>query len=116
MTYMEEIGARAQKASRLMNKLGQRDKNRGLIACAEALVKQQDRLIAANEEDIRRAKESGMKPSLVDRLMITPERIAGMAEGIRQVALLEDPIGEMISMVIVEKFPAEFQIQFVVKL
>jgi len=98
MTYMEEIGSRAQKASRLMNRLGQRDKNRGLEACADALIREQSRLIEANGEDVRNAKENGMKTSLIDRLMITPERIAGMAEGIRQVAALEDPIGEMISM------------------
>ncbi|MCH5253091.1 MAG: glutamate-5-semialdehyde dehydrogenase [Lachnospiraceae bacterium] len=95
---LEEIGARAKQASREMNRLGVMAKNHGLEAVAEALLANQDKMILANKEDVKTARENGIKESLIDRLTLTPERIAGMAEGIRQIIALEDPIGEVISM------------------
>ncbi len=95
---LEEIGRRAKEASRHMNCLGVRDKNRGLIAVAEALTGQADRIMEANGADVEAAKEAGMKASLLDRLTLTKERIGDMAEGLRQVANLADPVGEVLSM------------------
>lgn len=95
---LQQLGERAKKASRILNRLGVTDKNKGLLAVAEALLNNQEKLLQANEDDVKRARENGMKESLVDRLTLTQERIEGMAEGIRQVVSLEDPVGEVISM------------------
>lgn len=95
---LQQLGERAKKASRILNRLGVTDKNKGLLAVAEALLHNREKLLQANESDVKRARENGMKESLVDRLTLTGERIEGMAEGIRQVVSLEDPVGEVISM------------------
>lgn len=95
---LQQLGERAKKASRILNRLGVTDKNKGLLAVAEALLNNQEKLLQANASDVKRARENGMKESLVDRLTLTQERIEGMAEGIRQVVSLEDPVGEVISM------------------
>lgn len=97
-TYMEEIGKRAKKAAKTVQYLGQKRKNEGLCMAAEELLIQQKYLLAENEKDIQAAKVNGMKDSLVDRLRLTQKRIEGMAEGLRQIAGLPDPIGEVISM------------------
>lgn len=98
MINLEDIGKRAKAASRKMNRLGVIEKNTGLEAVAEALAANCDRLLRENRIDVERAKENGMKDSLVDRLTLTKERIGGMAEGIRQIVALADPVGEVISM------------------
>lgn len=72
------------------------DKNRALLAMADALIAHADDILKANEEDMTRAQANGMKTSMQDRLRLTSERIAGMAEGLRQVAQLKDPVGEII--------------------
>lgn len=97
-TYMEEIGKRAKEAAKTVQYLGQERKNEGLCMAAEELLIQQKYLLAENEKDIQAAKINGMKDSLVDRLRLTQKRIEGMAEGLRQIAGLPDPIGEVISM------------------
>ncbi len=97
-TYMEEIGKRAKEAAKTVQYLGQKRKNEGLCMAAEELLIQQEYLLAENEKDIQAAKVNGMKDSLVDRLRLTQKRIEGMAEGLRQIAGLPDPIGEVISM------------------
>lgn len=95
---LEEIGKKAKKASREMNLLGVTEKNKGLEAVAEALLSNRVQMIEANRIDVKAARESGMKESLVDRLTLTEERIEGMAEGIRQIISLADPVGEVLSM------------------
>lgn len=95
---LEEIGKRAKKASRTLNRLGVSEKNRGLSAVADALTANSNKLLTANALDVERAKEAGMKESLIDRLTLTKERIDNMAEGIRQIVALADPVGEVISM------------------
>lgn len=92
------IGKHAKKASREMQRLGVTAKNEGLQAVAEALIAKADAMIAANEKDVARARANGMKESLIDRLTLTKERIAGMAEGIRQIISLDDPVGEVLGM------------------
>lgn len=98
MTYMETLGKRAKEASKTIQYLGQDMKNTGLRLAADELVAQTPFLLAENEKDILAAEANGMKSSLVDRLRLTPERIEGMAVGLRQIADLQDPIGEVLSM------------------
>ena len=95
---LQEIGQKAKEVSHVLGILGTEEKNRGLRAVADALVSGQDGSLAANEKDMEKARENGMSQGLLDRLKLTPARIEGMAEGLRQVADLEDPIGEVISM------------------
>lgn len=95
---LQELGARAKKASRELNRLGVKRKNEGLEAVAKALILHQDKILAANEKDVKKAKENQMKESLVDRLSLTEERIEAMAEGLTQIVALEDPVGEVSEM------------------
>ena len=96
--YMEILGKRAKDASRKSAKLGTDEKNKGLLAVADALCRQCAYLLAENEKDIKQAESKGVKKSLVDRLRLTEQRIEDMAEGLRQIAGLEDPIGEVLEM------------------
>ena len=95
---MEILGKRAKFASRAGAKLGTAAKNRGLITVAEELIRQKAYLLEENAKDVEAAKEKGIKESLIDRLQLTESRIEGMAEGLCQVAALEDPIGEVLGM------------------
>lgn len=98
MGYLEELGVRAKKASVFLNKMGQTKKNEGLEAVAQALLDNAAFLLQENAIDVKKSEERGVKASLVDRLRLTEDRIAGMAEGLRQIVTLKDPIGEVISM------------------
>jgi glutamate-5-semialdehyde dehydrogenase len=73
-------------------------KTRGLYTAAAELCKRSGYLLEENEKDVRAAVEKGVSKPLVDRLRLTEARIEGMAEGLRQVAALEDPIGEVLGM------------------
>ncbi|MCI8453856.1 MAG: glutamate-5-semialdehyde dehydrogenase [Lachnospiraceae bacterium] len=95
---LTEIGQRAKEASFALGKLSADEKKRGLYAAAEALLACQADILAANESDIEAAKKKGMPAGFVDRLLLTPDRIAGIVEGMHQVAALEDPVGEVLSM------------------
>lgn len=95
---LNELGKRAKAASRIMARLGQNEKNNALLAVADALMANADKVIEANAIDIANAKENNMSPALLDRLKLTEARFNDMAEGIRQVVCLEDPVGEVISM------------------
>ena len=92
------MGERARAAAAVMNVLRAPEKNRGLEAVADALLKREAFLMEENAKDMEAGRKSGMKQGLVDRLMLTHERIASMAEGIRQIVALEDPVGEVLSM------------------
>lgn len=98
MTYMEIIGTKAKEASKCVRNLGQADKNRGLLAVARELHAQSAYLLKENELDVAAAREKGMKQSLIDRLLLTDQRVNAMADGLNQIADLEDPIGEMLTM------------------
>lgn len=93
---MVETGKRAKAASRRLAILTADEKNAALIKIADALEARADEWLAANKKDIENGLSSGMRPSLVDRLRLTPERIRGIADGVRQVAALPDPIGEIV--------------------
>lgn len=95
---LETIGAQAKEAAFVLGKISTVKKNEALSAVADALVAKADTIIAANEIDVQHALEAGMKSSLVDRLKLTKERIEAMALGVKQVAELDDPIGEVIGM------------------
>ena len=97
-TYMEMLTRRAKAASAEAAKLGTEDKNRGLLSVAEELIAQQDMILAENEKDLEAAREKGIKQSLIDRLALSEKRIADMAEGLRQIAALDDPVGEVLYM------------------
>ena len=96
--YMETLGNRAKEASRKAVRLGTIEKNNGLLSVADELIEEQEQILIENEKDIAAAREKGMKESLIDRLKLTQERIQAMAEGLRQIAALDDPIGEILSM------------------
>lgn len=93
-----EMGKAAQEASKVLARLGVCDKNKALIMAADALCAHEEIILAANEKDIVEAKRNNMKEGLIDRLRLTSDRIKAMAEGLRQVADLEDPVGEVLSM------------------
>lgn len=96
MTALQETGQKAVQAKYEVQKLSEQEKNQALLAIAEALVTEADRILAANEKDLVRAEEKGMKAGLIDRLRLTEERIRGMAEGIEKVTQLPDPVGELL--------------------
>ncbi len=98
MESLELMGCNAKAAAAQLGKLGVSKKNEALKCVAEYLVKNSERIIKANDIDIENAKNNGMSQGLVDRLLLNEARIKGMAEGILQVADLEDPVGEVLSM------------------
>ncbi|MBR3833565.1 MAG: glutamate-5-semialdehyde dehydrogenase [Lachnospiraceae bacterium] len=95
---LNELGAKAKSASRIMARLSQNDKNNALLAVADALVENAALIIEANSIDMDNAKKNGMSEALLDRLLLTEARLEDMAVGIRQVVSLDDPVGEVISM------------------
>lgn len=98
MSDIKTLALLAKKASRKTMLLLQEEKNEGLLAAAEELVARTEQILVGNQKDVEAAKEKGMKDTLIDRLFLTSERIEAMAQGLRDVAKLEDPVGEMISM------------------
>jgi glutamate-5-semialdehyde dehydrogenase len=95
---LQELGEHARKAAVALGKAGINEKNQALLAVAKALEEHAGYLMEENQKDIVNARENGMSEALIDRLALNIDRIAGMAEGIRQVAALEDPIGEVMDM------------------
>ena len=93
--YMAELGRQARRASRLMARAGTNQKNAALLAMAEALEAGRDKLLAANREDLQAGRDKGLDAALLDRLELNEERISAMAEGLRQIAALPDPVGEV---------------------
>ncbi|MBS1155770.1 MAG: glutamate-5-semialdehyde dehydrogenase [Proteobacteria bacterium] len=93
--YMQQVGRQARAASRLMAKADTGAKNRALEAIAAAIERDTAKLLAANAEDVAVARSEGLEDSFVDRLTLTAKTVATMAEGLRQIAALPDPIGDM---------------------
>lgn len=93
-----EICRRAKEASRKTARLDTACKNDALYAAADALLAAEEAILAENAKDLARGRENGMPEGLLDRLMLNDSRIGQMAEGLRAVADLEDPIGEVLSM------------------
>ncbi|GAA1153717.1 glutamate-5-semialdehyde dehydrogenase [Nocardioides aquiterrae] len=90
------LAERARAASHGLALATRAQKDRALEAMADALCTHEDAILAANAEDVARAEDGGAPPNIVDRLRLTPERLAGMAQGLREVAGLPDPVGEVV--------------------
>lgn len=93
--YMLDVGKRARKASRVMARTDTESKNLALLKIAEIILAEEDKLLEANQADMHTATETGLDMALLDRLELTPERIRAMADGLRQVAALGDPVGRI---------------------
>ena len=96
MTYIDTLGQQAKVASRQIAKLSTAAKNDLLNQVAKALVAESAYIITENAKDMANAKENGISEIMRDRLLLTEDRIAGIAEGVRQVADLQDPIGQVV--------------------
>ena len=95
---LSQMGERARAAAAVLGTLGVSEKNRGLLAAADALVANVGRILKANEADMEAGRERGLHAGLLDRLSLTEERIGAMADGLKQVSSLDDPVGEVLSM------------------
>ncbi len=93
--YIDETGKRARAASRVMARADTASKNAALENIATIILERQQNLIEANKKDLQKGKENGLDAAMLDRLELTPARIKSMADGLRQVALLGDPVGQM---------------------
>ena len=91
-----DMARKARSASLLLAATDTETKNRALLALADMIEAETDAIIEANKQDLDAGEAAGLTSALMDRLRFTPERIAGMVEGVRQVAALPDPVGEEI--------------------
>ena len=96
-TYMHGIGRQARAASRILARADTATRDRALTEMAAAIVRDQKRLLEANARDLAAAKKKKLDAAMTDRLTLTPKLIAAMADGLRQIAALPDPIGEVIN-------------------
>jgi len=96
---LKQLGSKAVGAKYELQILDTDMKNKALVEVASALVKESAFLLEENQKDIRAGEEKGMHAGLIDRLRLTPERIAQMAEGLSQVSELKDPIGELMEVI-----------------
>ena len=90
---LETMGRQAKITANILRKTKTAQKNQALLAMEAALIKNQAAIIVANEKDIARAEERGLTPPMIERLTLTPDRIQAMADSIRQIAGLPDPVG-----------------------
>ena len=93
---VRDVARRAKVASRTLATANRMTKDAALGAIADALVTAADRIVAANAEDLERGRANGMSAGLLDRLALTPERIAQIADALRDVSGLPDPVGEVV--------------------
>lgn len=93
--YMNQVGVQAREASRAMAKADTRTKNQVLNAIADMILREQDKILASNQQDLAQAKANGLDSAMLDRLTLTEKSVHGMAEGLSQIAALADPIGEI---------------------
>jgi glutamate-5-semialdehyde dehydrogenase len=94
-SYMHSVGREARKASRAMARAQTAAKDQALLAMANAIERAVARLLDANQRDLDAARAKGLAPAMIDRLTLNPESAASMAEGLRQIAQLPDPVGEV---------------------
>lgn len=97
MQELNEKGKQAKQASYALASLSADVKNKALHAIADDLIKNSDYIINENKKDIQNGRDNNMPEGLIDRLALNPERIDGIAKGLRQIAALPDPIGETVS-------------------
>jgi glutamate-5-semialdehyde dehydrogenase len=96
MTDVAELGRLAREASRELALATRAAKDAALHAMADGVDETQDEVLAANADDVRRAEEAGIEAAMVDRLRLTPDRVAATADGLRDLARLPDPVGEVV--------------------
>ena len=96
MISVVELGEKAKNVSRKLAKMRSSEKNRALHIVADAIVQSSNSILAANMMDVENGINNGMSKAMLDRLTLTPERIEGLAEGVRQVAALPDPVGKIL--------------------
>jgi glutamate-5-semialdehyde dehydrogenase len=94
--YARQLAEQARLAARTLRLVGREPKDRWLDATADLLIAQQNDVLAANAKDLQAAPQYGVSASAIDRLRLDPKRIAGMAEALREVTRLADPVGEVI--------------------
>jgi glutamate-5-semialdehyde dehydrogenase len=94
-SYMQTVGRQAREASRAIARADTNQKNRALLAMAAAIRRDAARLLEANARDMEQARAGGLDAALLDRLQINDKAVAGMAEGLEQIAALPDPVGEI---------------------
>ena len=93
---IEDFGRRARAAARVLARTKTEQKNRALLAMADEIVNAEAQILGANSKDLEKAKADGLSSAMIDRLTLSGKRLAAMADGIRQVAELSDPVGEVI--------------------
>src|SRR4029453_14529105 len=93
--YMRGVGAAARAAGREVARADTDRKNTALLAMAAAIVRDEAKLLTANAQDVAGAKAAGHGAAFIDRLLWTPQAVTAMAEGLKQIATLPDPVGEM---------------------
>jgi len=94
-SYMQQLGQKAREASTVLAAVEAKQKNDALLAIADRLQQQAETLKAENAKDLHAGKEKGLEPAMLDRLALTDDGIDKMAEGLRQIAALADPVGEI---------------------
>ena len=93
---LEQMGKQAKDAAFILAQLNTTEKNHALSIIAEQLEQQADRILAANQKDIEIAKQNGLSEALIDRLLLTEDRLKGIANDVRHVISLADPVGKII--------------------
>ncbi|WP_026894800.1 glutamate-5-semialdehyde dehydrogenase [Clostridiisalibacter paucivorans] len=96
--YVLEKAKKAKKASRILATMDTNTKNKALLKMSDALIRKMDFILEANSKDIEAGRHKGLSKSLIDRLLLTEDRIKDISDGLRKIADLKDPIGEVISM------------------
>ncbi|WP_439238534.1 glutamate-5-semialdehyde dehydrogenase [Lonepinella sp. BR2919] len=96
MTDVIAMGKAARQAAFILSQLSQQQKNKTLQQIADQLEQQQDRILQANAKDIEIAQQTGLSEAIIDRLLLTPERLTGIANDVRHVISLADPVGQLI--------------------
>lgn len=96
MSEVRTKSSAAKQAATVLNRLTTAEKNEALLFMAEALIVKQDRILAANVEDLERGREQGTSSSLLDRLKLTPARLKDISDAVKQIVELPDPVGEVL--------------------
>jgi len=92
--YIENLAKQAKLASKNLARTGTKEKNKALEEICKRLTANKEFILAENKKDVAKAKEKGISPAMTDRLTLTAERIEQMAQGVRKIIDLDDPIGE----------------------
>ena len=96
MTVLEQMGKRAKEAAAVLRVAGSK-KDDALLEIAQALLDNSEQIRKENAKDLENGRKAGLTDALLDRLCLTQARIEGMAQGVRQIAQMDDPIGEVLS-------------------